>query len=175
MKIAIRITKLIIVALVIVTSVSAIPSNTVFASVSKELSEEERESGFYTEGGLPFHEGRPAINPDFAPDESCNIAYELKCIPGIEQDCPEGFHNGEDDVCSPVECQEGYHSVDDDETGLCYPNSEDCDGYVVKDGVRYNFVFVEGEGDENDRCADPSYLCHDDSSHEICKEYLEDN
>ena len=29
-------------------------------------------------------QNRPAINPDFDPDEDCNIEYYLKCIPGSQ-------------------------------------------------------------------------------------------
>lgn len=160
------------------------PTMYVSASVNQEeLSEEERESGFYndTRGSPKYTQDRPAINPDFAPDENCNFAYELHCIPGSQQSCfdLEGFHNGEDNVCSPIKCQEGYHVVDDDETGLCYPNSEaDCgDSYIMTyDGEeRLDYVFVEGEDGENDRCANPVYLCEDESSHEICREYLGNN
>ena len=40
---------------------------------------------------------RPAINPDFDPDESRNFDVEQpKCIPGSEQDRPEGFGENED-------------------------------------------------------------------------------
>lgn len=52
-----------------------------------------------------YGDNRPAINPDFAPDQDCNIAYEIKCIPGSQQSCRDdldGFHNGEDNVCSPI-------------------------------------------------------------------------
>ena len=164
------------VSIIIGTTIAILltPTMHVYASVSKELTQQDRESGFYNEeNGYPKLTDRPAINPDFDPDEDCNLEYHLKCIPGSEQDCPEGYHNGEDNVCSPMECQEGYHSVDDDETGLCYPNSEGCDGYVIKNGIRYSFVFIEDE--DGDRCADPAYLCNDDSSHEICREYLDSN
>lgn len=138
-------------------------------------------SDFFNEdGGVKYTEDRPAINPDFAPDEDCNIDYELKCVPGSQQSCfggLEGYHNGEDNVCSPIDCQEGYHGIDNDESGLCYPNSEDCDGYVMTHNgtQRYPYVFVEGENGKDDRCADPTYLCDDISSHEICKEFLDNN
>lgn len=58
-------------------------------------------------------EERPAINLDFAPDEDCNIKYELKYIPGSAQKCRdlEGFDNGENNVCTPIECQEGYYAI----------------------------------------------------------------
>lgn len=144
------------------------PTMYVFASVSKELTQEERESGFYDEKGQPIYEGRPAVNPDFDPDEDCNIAYELKCIPGSQQDCPEGFHNGEDDVCSPVGCQEGYHGVDEDETGLCYPNDEGC-------GDHGPYVLIEGE--RGDHCALLYYIC-DEAEHrgeDYCIEYCKEN
>jgi hypothetical protein len=40
-------------------------------------------------------QNRPAINPDFDPDRSCLFdVFQLKCIPGSEQDCPEGFGRG---------------------------------------------------------------------------------
>jgi hypothetical protein len=42
-------------------------------------------SDFFNEdGGVKYTEDRPAINPDFAPDDDCNIAYEPKCIPGSQ-------------------------------------------------------------------------------------------
>ena len=155
----------------------SIPTITTYATVRQDLSEEQKASGFYDEEGFPKQKERPAINPDFAPDEDCNIEYELKCIPGSQQSCSdlEGFNNGENNVCTPIECQEGYHDVDDDETGLCYPNSEDCsDSYLMTyDGKkRLNYVFEGGKDGKGDRCANPAYLCDDISSHEICKEYF---
>ncbi|MGH9987663.1 MAG: hypothetical protein ACRD8W_27290 [Nitrososphaeraceae archaeon] len=123
---------------------------------------------------------RPAINPDFDPDESCDLdAYQLRCIPGSEQDCHdiEGFAQNEDYTCHlSGECQEGYHGTDDDETGQCYPNSEGCDAYIIKDGVRFDFVLLEDRPDNGDRCADPAYLCSEsseDNDHSACKEFLE--
>ncbi|MGH9975844.1 MAG: hypothetical protein ACRD8Z_08435 [Nitrososphaeraceae archaeon] len=154
------------------------PTIGAFASVSQELSDEEKESKSFDKVYVIDTQDRPATNLDVDPDQDCNIAYELKCVPGFEQGCPEGFHNGEDNVCSPIKCPEGYHVVDDDETGLCYPNSEaDCDSnYVITyEGVRYDYVFVEGEDGKNDRCANPGYLCDDESSHEIFKEFLNNN
>jgi hypothetical protein len=109
----------------------------VSASASQELSEKEEESGFYRENGSVNSntKERPAINPDFDPDEDCDLAYELKCIPGSQQSCfdLEGFNNFENNVCSPIGCQEGYHSEEDDESGLCYPDDEGCrqDYYVL--------------------------------------------
>jgi hypothetical protein len=137
----------------------------VFASVSKELTEEERESGFYDEEGRPFKtENRSAINPGFDPVEDCNIAYELKCNPGSLQKCSdlEGFNNGENNVCSPIERQDGYANPDDEETGLCI-TYEKCEsdvyadnGYILlKDANRcaYSYrVYDEPEHREKDYC-----------------------
>ena len=66
--------KLIVLGLIPVLMLTV--PNTLFAS---ELSEEEKESGFYRENGsvISNTKERPAINPDFNPDEDCNIAYEL--------------------------------------------------------------------------------------------------
>jgi hypothetical protein len=146
------------------------------ATVIKDLTDEERESGFYNEDGTPSG-NRTAINPDFDPDEDCNIAYELKCIPGSEQDCPEGFHNGEDNVCSPVKCQEGYFSVDDDETGLCYSikegGEERCEKAKVEfppyTGKQFSYIFLEDE----QSCANPAYVCDDRPDLAECKEISE--
>jgi hypothetical protein len=84
------------------------------------------------EGYVIPHSDRPAINPDFDPDYSCIFdAYQLKCIPGSQQDCHEvGFGNNDDATCFPYEFitegrPKGYHSIDDDETGQCYPNSQE--------------------------------------------------
>ena len=67
-------------------------------------------------------------NPYFAPDASCDFdAYQLQCIPGESQECPEGFGNNEDYTCHLIEdCPPEYHSADDDETGQCYPDTEPC-------------------------------------------------
>ena len=107
--------------------------------IQEELSKEEKESGFYDEEGYVVDtEERPAINPNFDPDEDCDLAYELKCITGSQQKCAEGFNNFENNVCSPIGCQEGYHDVYDDESGLCYPNEEGCPDYD-------DFVLIEEE------------------------------
>ena len=69
-------------------------------------------------------------NPFFAPDASCMFdAYQLHCIPGDHQECPEGFASNEDSTCFVSKkngCPDGYHSADDDETGQCYPDTEPC-------------------------------------------------
>ncbi len=96
--------------------------------------EEERESGFYREDGFPKDtEDRPAINPDFAPDESCDFKWELKCIPGSEQSCfeLEGYNNFEGNVCTPIGCPEGYHDIFDDEDNICHSNEKDCPNNMV--------------------------------------------
>jgi hypothetical protein len=75
-------------------------------NVQKDLNEKERESGFYDEEGDVLDiELRPAINPDLDPDEDCNLAYELKCIPGSEQRCRDlgEFSNFEINVCRPTD------------------------------------------------------------------------
>jgi hypothetical protein len=76
------------------------------------------------------------INPNFAPDQSYFFnAYQLKCIPGEQQVCSEGFGGNDDGTCFAKtfingkwewECPEGYHSTEDDETGQCYPDTEPC-------------------------------------------------
>jgi hypothetical protein len=128
----------------------------VSASVSQELNEEQKESGFYDERGQPIENStRAAINPEFDPDEDCNISYELKCIPGSQQNCRdiEGYHNGEDNVCSPIKCQDGYHSVDEVETGLCYPNEGGCQ--------EDNMILIE-DTLVGMRCAYLSLICDDE-------------
>ena len=77
---------------------------------------------------------RPALNPDFNPDESCLFDVEqIQCIPGSEQECPEGFSATIPENCVTMiakngnwECPTSYHSVEGDETAQCYPNSEPC-------------------------------------------------
>lgn len=108
------------------------------------FTEEERESGFYHENGyaISSQRNRPAINPDFAPDYSCLFdVYQLKCIPGSEQECPRPqFGQNDDETCFPYEyitegCPKGYHSAEYDETGQCYPDTEGCiwDNYVMRE------------------------------------------
>ena len=140
------------------------------AYASEGISEEEKESGFYNENGFPkYTHDRPAINPDFAPDEDCNIAYELKCVPGTDQKCPEGYNGGDDNVCSPKECQEGYHEEEDDETGLCYPDDEGCS--------QDDYVLVEREDGKGMICAYFYSICDEaeHSSKEYCIEWCEED
>jgi hypothetical protein len=99
--------------------------------------ERELESGFYREDGYPKDtKNRPAINPDFDPDESCDLKWELKCIPGSEQTCRdlEGYDNGEMNVCTPRSCPEGYHNIAEWEDNVCYSNDEECpeDTFLVE-------------------------------------------
>lgn len=73
------------------------------------------------------------------PDESFLFdVYQIKCLPHpLADDCPENFWTNEDGYRFPVNekgnwvCPEGYHDVDDDESGQCYPNSEDCPSYTT--------------------------------------------
>jgi hypothetical protein len=127
----------------IVLPVTTIGAHASTTTANEDYTIEERESGFYdVEGYVMDTELRPEINPDFAPDEDCNLAYELKCIPGSQQKCSDldGFNNGENNVCTPIECQEGYVGADDDEHGLCisYGRCENnYTGYVLlKDEAR---------------------------------------
>jgi hypothetical protein len=59
-----------------------------FASSGRDLSEEERESGFYNENDYLKSQSqsqRSPVNPDFAPDYDCLFdTFQLKCIPGSE-------------------------------------------------------------------------------------------
>jgi hypothetical protein len=53
-------------------------------------------SGFDGEDFKAGQHVRPPINPDFDPDYSCLFdVYQVQCIPGSEQECPEGFGNNE--------------------------------------------------------------------------------
>ena len=79
---------------------------------------------------------RPAINEEFDPDFDCIFdVFQLKCVPGSQQECPEGFSAGDPENCYPISqrtesgshCPKGYHSTDDDETGQCYSNDNGCE------------------------------------------------
>jgi hypothetical protein len=135
-----------------------------------------------------YKRDRLAINPDFAPDESCLFdVFQDKCVPGSQQECPEGFGTNEDYNCIPLindgqwGCpDDGYHSVDNDETGQCYPNSGDSgckDAYLLSEDrtSRFEYILLTGDDSPNpyDTCANPSYLCDDQPDHSGCKEYRE--
>ena len=153
-------------------------------STGRVLSEEENESEFYwLDGSVKSKISRPAINPDFAPDESCLFdTFQLKCIPGSEQLCPRPqFGNGEPHTCWAKtfingewvrHCPDGYHTTDGDETGQCYPNSNDCsDANVTINGILLNFVLRTGDDSANpyNTCIDPRSLCEIEPDHGICK------
>ena len=91
-------------------------------------------------------------NPFFAPDASCEFdAYQLQCIPGDHQECPEGFGSNEDGTCfvDRIGCPDGYHNAEDDETGQCYPDSEPC--YPGQ---------VRNQSDPDDQgCDDEEHVC----------------
>ena len=98
-------------------------------------------------------------NPFFAPDRSCLFdVYQLHCIPGDHQDCPENFGQNEDGTCFPDtfingtwewECPPEYHSAEDDETGQCYPDTEPC--YPGQ---------VRNQSDPDDQgCDDEDHIC----------------
>lgn len=45
---------------------------------------------------------RPAINEYFDPDQSCLFdVFQLKCVPGSQQECPEGFASADPQNCYP--------------------------------------------------------------------------
>ncbi len=121
---------------------------------------------------------RPAINPDFAPDESClfDVAQD-KCDPGTEGKCPEGFGRNEDGLCNPRKlvdgewkwlCPDGYHEAWEDETGQCYPNDEGC----IDDG---NFLVEIEDENRNDLCAPLYTICNEEEARneDYCIEYCE--
>jgi len=123
-----------------------VSSTTTYVSASQEKPEqtqiyveEEIESGFYRDDGFPKDtKDRPAINPDFAPDRSCDLKWELKCIPGTEQKCSDlrGYNNGEMNVCTPIGCPDGYHNNFEWEDNVCYSNEIDCqDDWVLVKGA----------------------------------------
>jgi hypothetical protein len=140
-----------------------------------ETAATEAQNGMYNENGYVLrHSDRPPINPDFDPDYSCLFdVYQLKCIPGSDQKCPEGFGSNDDATCFALNengdwiCPEDYHTVDDDETGQCYPNSEGCSG---------DMVLLTGRPDKVwDRCAEKRYLCNEDPDHPVCASFRGDD
>jgi hypothetical protein len=119
-------------------------------------------------GGVKNTEARPAINPDFAPDDDCSIEHELKCIPGAEQECPEGFNPNEDNICGLDDCLEGYVVADEDESGLCI-TYEECESGFHADN---NYILIKDDG----RCALGYFVC-DDPDHRdenYCIEYCDE-
>jgi hypothetical protein len=60
-------------------------------------------SVFATEDISNMNQGnRSAINPEFDPDYSCLFdVFQLKCVPGSEQVCPDGFSAGDPENCFP--------------------------------------------------------------------------
>ena len=96
------------------------------------------------------------INPHFAPDESSMFdAYQLHCIPGEDQECPEGFGSNEDATCFVSKkngCPDGYHGEDDDETGQCYPDTKPCWPGMIRYPSDRAAPAVEACGDTEDVC-----------------------
>lgn len=107
---------------------------------------------------------RPPINPDFDPDESCLFdVFQLKCVPGSQQECPEGFGAADPDNCFPMigengtwACPDGYHSVEDDETGQCYSNDEGCE--------YDDMIFTE----DKTGCVEYKISCDVNPNHPLC-------
>jgi hypothetical protein len=126
-------------------------------------------NGFYRDDGYPIDtELRPAINPDFAPDESCDLKWELKCIPGSEQQCNEieGYNNGEMNVCTPKGCPNGYHDNFEWEDNICYSNEQGC--------ANEGFILI---AKERGMTCEPPYLCEepDKRGQDSCIEYCDEN
>jgi len=93
-------------------------------------------------------------NPFFGPDYSCLFdAYQLHCIPGDQQECPEGFGQNEDGTCVVSKrgegCPEGYYGTDDDETGQCYPDTKPCFPGMIRYPAKHP---AEACGDVEDVC-----------------------
>jgi hypothetical protein len=163
-------TKIVMIGMMIMITTLAVP-NVAYASMQQDLSEEERESGFYDEEGYPLNtQDRPVVNPAFDPDEDCNLAYELKCLPGAEQECPEGWDNGEDNVCSPDGCEEGYVEADEEEHGLCNITYEECESGSYADN---DYILIK----DDSRCALGYFVCIEPEHREkdYCIEYCDEN
>jgi hypothetical protein len=149
---------------------------------------------FDEDGNVLYKDDRPAINEDFAPDDSCLFdVFQLKCIPGSTQKCPRPqFGNNEDNTCWPKNfingewirnCPKDYHTTDGDETGQCYPNTSGCyEASLVSEHrkSRFNYILLTGDESPNpyDTCADPRWLCdpaetHSQPDHEGCEEFRE--
>jgi hypothetical protein len=146
--------------------------------------EDERNDGngiMYQDNGYVLSKyKRPPINPDFAPDYSCLFdTFQLKCIPGSEQECPEGFGTGDPETCFSKtfingkwewKCPKGYHNVDDDETGQCYPNEGGCE--------YDDMVLLTNRAGRSDRCASLDYICGENGeypNHPKCKKFCDEN
>ena len=119
-----------VLAAILITAVPAVAIGSSEEEKPKEtqIYVGDGESAFYREDGYPRDtENRPAINPDFAPNRSCDLKWELKCIPGSEQKCSDlrGYDNGEMNVCTPIGCPEGYHNIAEDEDNICHSNKID--------------------------------------------------
>jgi hypothetical protein len=107
---------------------------------------------------------RPAINPDFAPDESCLFdVFQLKRVPGSQQECPEGFGHADPDNCYPQfgpggtwACPEGSHGVEDDETSQCYPDGVPCPD---------DMIMTE---DDDRGCVEYRISCDANPNHPLC-------
>jgi hypothetical protein len=152
----------------VITTIGAYASTT---TANEDYTEEERESGFYNErGGVKPENDRSAINPAFDPDEDCNFAYELHCVPGTEQECPEGWDNGEDNVCSPDGCEEGYVEADEEEHGPCNITYEECESGSYADN---DYILIK----DDSRCALGYFVCIEPEHREkdYCIEYCDEN
>ena len=88
----------------------------------------------YVYASSSLSNNQPPINPEFDPDKSCQFdVSQDKCVPGTEQECPEGFGTNDLGTCFPVDengyaiCPQGYGLLDDYEDGQCYPDGDDED------------------------------------------------
>ncbi|MGH9926622.1 MAG: hypothetical protein ACREAS_08165 [Nitrososphaera sp.] len=171
------------VVMIGIMAVTLLMPNVAFASTigGRDLTEKERESGMYNEDGYTLSQSsRPAINPDFDPDESCLFdVFQVQCIPGSQQECSEDFGNNDDYTCFPLDengdwtCPEGYHGTDDDETGQCYPNDEGC---------QYDdSILLTDRPGKDDRCAALYAICDideytsDERVQDACVEFCEED
>ena len=75
-------------------------------------------------------------------------------------------------------CPEDYHTTDGDETGQCYPNSNNCtDASLIINGKQVYYVLRTGDDSPNpyDTCTDPRTVCETEPDHEVCKLILIDS
>jgi hypothetical protein len=91
----------IIIVLAILTVMATVVDTLPAIAGRRDLNQEERESVMYQDNGyVKSQSNRPAINPDFDPDRSCLFdTFQLRCIPGSQQECPEGFGAGDPETC----------------------------------------------------------------------------